>query len=141
MTLAEIKSRVMFQTNNDDEDVGDYLPHLVDYINDGYDRLVFAWAMTHCGSEDWPWLEEPEEGSEETDVDVPKTPEWTHKYLADWATWLVYRNGNPQKQQRGYAFRSAFEEMLSKLQGSGGMNGIDENGNQIIYKNFRNIPR
>lgn len=141
MTLAEIKSRVMFQTNNDDEDVGDYLPHLVDYINDGYDRLVFAWAKAHCGNEEWPWLEEPEEGDEDSGVDVPKTPEWTHKYLADWATWLVYRNGNPQKQQRGYAFRNAFEEMLSKLQGSGGMNGIDENGNQIIYKNFRNIPR
>ena len=141
MTLAEIKSRVMFQTKNDDEDVGDYLPHLVDYINDGYDRLVFAWAQTHCGSEDWPWLAEPEVGEEESGVDVPKTPEWTHKYLADWATWLVYRNGNPQKQQRGYAFRNSFEEMLSKLQGSGGMNGIDENGNQIIYKNFRNIPR
>ena len=141
MTLAEIKSRVMFQTNNDDEDVGDYLPHLVDYINDGYDRLVFAWAMTHCGSEEWPWLAEPEVGEESSGVDVPKTPEWTHKYLADWATWLVYRNGNPQKQQRGYAFRNAFEEMLSKINGSGGMNGIDENGNQIIYKNFRNIPR
>ena len=140
MTLAEIKSRCMFQTNNDDEDVGDYLPHLVDYINDGYDRLVFAWAQTHCGSEDWPWLAEPEEGEEDSGVDVPKTPEWTHKYLADWATWLVYRNGNPQKQQRGTAFRYAFEEMLGKVYGSGGMNGLDENGNQIIYRNFRNIP-
>lgn len=141
MTLAEIKSRVMFQTNNDDEDVGDYLPHLVDYINDGYDRLVFAWAMTHCGSEDWPWLAEPEIGEEDSGIDVPKTPEWTHKYLADWATWLVYRNGNPQKQQRGYAFRNSFEELLAKIYGSGGMNGLDENGNQIVYKNFRNIPR
>ena len=141
MTLAEIKSRVMFQTNNDDEDVGDYLPHLVDYINDGYDRLVFAWADNHCGGEDWPWLQEPANESDTSGVDVPKTPEWTHKYLADWATWLVYRNGNPQKQQRGTAFRYAFEEMLSKIRDMGGMNGMNEDGTLKKYKNFINIPR
>ena len=38
MTLAEIKDQIMFQTNNDAEDIEDYLPHVVDYINDGYDR-------------------------------------------------------------------------------------------------------
>lgn len=168
MTLAEIKSRVMFQTNNDDEDVGDYLPHLLDYINDGYDRLVYAWANQHCGSEDWPWLEEPptqddnESESEETTEeepapdesesesesddepftgDIPKTPEWTHKYLADWATWLIYRNGNPQKQQRGTAFRYTFEEMLNQIRGSGGMNGLNEDGTQKQFKFFINIPR
>ena len=39
MTLAEMKAHVMFQTNNDAEDVGDYLPSLLNYLNDGYDRL------------------------------------------------------------------------------------------------------
>ena len=163
MTLDEIKSRVMFQTNNDAEDVGDYMPHLVDYINDGYDRLVNVWAKTHCGTEDWPWLEEepepdvpdaaddteetesePEETAAESEpwtLDVPKTPEWTHKYLADWATWLVYRNGNPQKQQRGYAFRESFERMLAKVADEGGADGLDENGNRILFRKFRNIPR
>jgi hypothetical protein len=143
MTLAEIKNRVMFQTNNDEEDVGDYLPHLVDYINDGYDRLVMIWAKSHCGTEDWPWLREYETQEAETDppVDVPRTPEWTHKYLADWATWLVYRNGNPQKQQRGMAFRNSFEEMLAKVAGQGGMDGLNEDGTQKQYKKFINIPR
>ena len=164
MTLDEIKDRVMFQTNNDSEDVGDYMPHLVDYINDGYDRLVNAWAKTHCGTEDWPWLQEaPEPDTPETDVtvevteeateevieeetepwtlDIPKTPEWTHKYLADWATWLVYRNGNPQKQQRGIPFRNAFEEILSQIRGEGGADGMNEDGTRKLYKFFRNIPR
>lgn len=142
MTLEEIKSRCMFQTNNDSEDVGDYLPHLVDYINDGYDRLVVVWAKTHCGTTDWPWLEEPPQNPPASyDGDVPKTPEWTHKYLADWATWLVYRNGNPQKQQRGYAFRNSFEEMLAKVSGEGGENGLNEDGSQKQYKFFINIPR
>ena len=40
MTLAEIKNLIMFQTNNDKDDLGDYLPYLMDYINEGYDRLV-----------------------------------------------------------------------------------------------------
>lgn len=141
MTLAEIKSRVMFQTNNDDEDVGDYLPHLVDYINDGYDRLVYAWANQHCGSEDWPWLQDPADENDTSGVDVPKTPEWTHKYLADWATWLIYRNGNPQKQQRGGTFMTSFELMLSRIREMGGENGLNEDGTQKQFKFFRNIPR
>lgn len=125
MTLGEIKYHVMFQTNNDADDIGDFEPHIVDYINDGYDLLVNAWKEVHTefNDEDYPRLGE--------DTDVPKTPEWTHRYLADWASWLIYRNGNPQKQQRGYAFRQAFEQMLSQLR--------EERGGRV--KNFFNIPR
>ena len=142
MTLTEIKNRVMFQTNNDAEDVGDYLPHLVDYINDGYDRLVVVWAKSHVPSDDWPALRELNEGESPSDppVDVPLTPEWTHKYLADWATWLVYRNGNPQKQNRGAAFYSAFREVLNRINSEGGAAGINEDGTRKIFSQFRNIP-
>lgn len=145
MTLTEIKNQVMFQTNNDSEDVGDFLPALEDYINEAYDRLVVVWAHQHLipGDEDWPPLREYGEGEPAADppVDVPRTPEWTHRFLADWATWLVYRNGNPQKQQRGYAFRESFERMLATVAGEGGESGVDENGKQKQYKFFINIPR
>ena len=40
MNLADIKSAIMHQTNNDADDLGDFLPYLVDYINEGYDRLA-----------------------------------------------------------------------------------------------------
>ena len=33
MTLGQIKSLVMFQTNNDSEDVGDFMPALTEYVN------------------------------------------------------------------------------------------------------------
>lgn len=158
MTLSEIKEQVMFQTNNDAEDVGDFLPALTDYINEAYDRLIKVWAKAHVnsGSENWPPLREPDPEPEESEdeeifddeensgvvypVDVPRTPEWTHRYLADWATWLVYRNGNPNKQQRGYAFRESFLWMLSTIADEGGKDGLDEDGNQKQYKNFYNIP-
>ena len=133
MTLAEIKDQIMFQSNNDAEDIDDYLPHVIDYINDGYDRLVKVWAKCHTPNTDYPRLTE--------DTDVPKTPEWTHRALCDWATWLIYRNGNPQKQSRGMAYYNAFMEVLSKIADEGGAAGLDEDGNQIIYRNFRNIPR
>ena len=133
MTLGSIKDQVMFQTNNDAEDIEDYLPHILDYVNDGYDRLVKVWDASHVGStlKHVPLSD---------DTDVPATPEWTHKALADWATWLVYRNGNPQKQQRGMAFRSAFEEVLSKIADEGGASGLNEDGTQKRYKKFINIP-
>lgn len=133
MTLKEIKDQVMFQTNNDAEDIDDYLPHVDDYINDGYDRLVSAWTKNHVPQESYPRLED--------DDDEPNLPEWLHRYLADWATWLVYRNGNPQKQQRGMAYRYAFEEVLAKIADQGGADGLNEDGTQKRYRNFINIPR
>ena len=133
MTFGEIKDQVMFQTNNDADDIEDYLPHVDDYVNDGYDRLVKAWSRSHIPQEDYPRLER--------DEDVPNLPEWTHRALCDWATWLVYRNGNPQKQQRGLYFRTAFEEILAKIQGEGGANGLNADGTQKRYNKFVNIPR
>lgn len=140
MTLDEIRDQVMFQTNNDADDVEDFLPSLNDYINEAYDRLVSVWARAHVPSTNWPALRDLEQ-DEEPGPDTPKTPEWTHRYLADWATWLVYRNGNPQKQQRGYAYREAFLEMLSKISDQGGENGLNADGSQKQYKFFINIPR
>ena len=134
MTLGEIKYQVMFQTNNDDDDIGDFEPHLIDYINDGYDRLVKVWDRAHVKFDATMYARLDE------DEDVPETPEWTHRYLADWATWLVYRNGNPQKQNRGYPFRESFERMLSQVASEGGANGLNEDGTQRKYRYFRNIP-
>ncbi len=134
MTLAEMKAHVMFQSNNDAEDVGDYLPSLLSYLNDGYDRLVKVWTKSHMEQDEYPWLSE--------DTDEPNLPEWLHPYICDWATWLVYRNGNPQKQNRGRAYYEAFMEAVSKISGEGGLSGIDpETGMNIQYRNFRNIPR
>ncbi len=132
MTLGEIKDQVMFQTNNDAEDVADYLPHLVDYINEGYDKLMNVWNKNHIPAGEYDRLE--------IDPDEPELPEWTHRALADYATWMIYRNGNPQKQQRGMAFRAAFEEVLSRIAGEGGAAGMNDDGTRIIYKKFRNIP-
>ena len=132
MTFSEIKDQVMFQTNNDADDIEDFLPHVDDYINDGYDRLVKAWSRNHIPQDDYPRLEE--------DDDEPQLPEWTHRALCDWATWLVYRNGNPQKQQRGLYFRSAFEEILAKIADEGGANGLNEDGTQKRYNRIINIP-
>jgi len=133
MTLSEIQEQIMFQTNNDADDLGDYTPHIDDYINEGYDRIVIIWDNKHVPCTDYPRLE--------NGTDVPNLPEWIHRYIADWATWLIYRNGNPQKQNRGMAFRSSFEEMLAKLAGQGGKAGLDEDGNQKKYRKFINIPR
>lgn len=122
MTVGEIKNEVMFQTNNDIEDVEEYLPYLLGYINEGYDKLLYSYTKEHAG-ESYPMME--------SDDETPMLPEWSHRALADYATWLVYRNGNPQKQNRGMAFLSAFNEMVSKL------NGLS-NG---PFTNFFNIPR
>lgn len=131
MTLAEIRNQVMFQTNNDAEDVGDYMPHLNDYINEGYDRLVSAWAKDHV-----PVVAD----RLEIDVDEPETPEWTHRALVDYATWLIYRNGNPQKQSRGMAYLNAFNEIIAKIVDEGGASGINEDGSRKKFNKFINIP-
>lgn len=132
MTFQEIKDQVMFQTNNDADDIEDFLPHANDYVNDGYDRLIRAWLGQHVPDGGIPRLKEP--------TDVPQLPEWTHRAICDWATWLVYRNGNPQKQQRGLYFRQSFEEILAKIASEGGAAGMNEDGTLKKYNKFRNIP-
>jgi len=134
MTFGEIKYHVMFQTNNDADDIGDFEPHIKDYINEAYDRLVNVYKHVHT---EFAQVEFPRLAN---DTDTPLTPEWTHRYLADWATWLIYRNGNPQKQQRGMAYRNAFEAMLSQLADEGGADGLNEDGTRKQIKNFYNIP-
>ena len=133
MTLSEIQEQVMFQTNNDSDDLGDFTPHIDDYINEGYDRIVAVWDNSHVPTTTYPRLEE--------DSDEPNLPAWIHRYIADWATWLIYRNGNPQKQNRGMAYRSSFESMLASIADGGGKAGINDDGSQKKYRNFINIPR
>jgi hypothetical protein len=126
MTYAEIKDLVMFQTNNDSDDLGDFLPYVNTYVNEGYNLLVQAYAGKYLGT-DYPPLYHDEE--------TPLTPAWTHKALADWATWCIYRNGNPSKQNRGYVFRQAAEIMFSQIRSAGGSTGIATPVTQ-----FTNIP-
>lgn len=132
MTFAEIKEHVMFQTNNDADDLPDFLPHLDRYVNEGYTQLCKAWDPDSYSAEVYPPLKE--------DDSVPLLPEWTHRALGDWATWLVYRNGNPQKQNRGMYFRQAFWDVLTTIRGEGGKNGMNEDGTRKRYNKFRNIP-
>ena len=131
MTLSEIQAQVMFQTNNDADDLGDYTPHINDYINEGYDKIVVLWDHKHVPCDDYPALV--------YGTDVPEIPEWLHRGLVDYATWLIYRNGNPQKQNRGMAYRQAFEELLGKI--SSGKDGFNEDGSIKRYKYFINLPR
>lgn len=126
MTVGEIKNAVMFQTNNDVDDLADYIPYLISYIGEAYDRMVYAFAGVHPGAEEETYK------PLRCDADIPALPEWAHRALADYATWMIYRNGNAQKQQRGYAFRSAFDEVYQRIVADGGATGR--------VKNFKNIP-
>ena len=134
MTVEEIKNRVMFQTNNDVDDMEDYMPYLMGYINEGYDRLVYAFAKVHLS-------DDPNDTYSDLtdDMDEPALPVRFHPAIADWATWLVYRNGNPQKQQRGIPFRNAFDDMLASAIEDKSTDG--SGGNSMRVTHFTNIPR
>ena len=136
MTLLELKNLIMFQTNNDADDLGDFLPHIVTYINEGYDLLVHAWCgeRVHMDSDTYiPLL---------SDKSQPELPEWTHKAIADWATWLIYRNGNSNKQARGYRFREAAESLFTLVRGmTDDQKGITRSNTGKTGRYIYNIPR
>ncbi len=106
MTLSKIRSRVMFQTNNDIEDLGEYQPHLEAYINEGYDKLLYAYEKSRVGDDDRPALV--------SGADEPMLPEWLHSAIADYATYMLYRNGNAPKQSRGMLFYQSFNDAVTK---------------------------
>ncbi len=136
MNLLEIKQQVMFQTNNDADDLGDFLPHLTDYINEGYDLLVNAWCGEHVSedSETYTPLN--------NDRASPELPAWTHRAITDWATWLIYRNGNAGKQNRGMAYRMSAESFFNTVRGmTNAEKGITKRSDSADSRRFiYNIP-
>lgn len=130
MTLKELKERIMFQTNNDADDLGDFLPHITDYINEGYDKIVFAWCGEHVSVDSDNYIPLSHDKSQ------PDVPDWTHRAIADWATWLIYRNGNSNKQSRGAVFRSSFAEVERQI---ASMTGKDVTSSKS--SKFYNLPK
>lgn len=108
MTYKEITDTVMFQTNNDVEDKEEFKIALPDYVNAGYGKLCDAfWGM-------YPTLEGPLLPLK-TDSDKPNLPLYAHRAIADYASYMMYRNGNPIKQNRGLRYLQDFNEVLSRL--------------------------
>jgi len=97
----------MFQTNNDKDDVGDFEPFLLDYINEGYDTLLYDSLSVHVGDTSYPLLED--------DTDEPELDAWIHGAIADYATYRVYLNGSAAKQNRGFLYLSRFNKAKSAL--------------------------
>lgn len=109
MTLTDLKDLIMIQTGNDVEDYPDFSTQSLVYLNEGYRRVYHHWMGAY-----------PESLLSDDD-DTPAVPEPLHTAIADWATWLLYRNGNISKQNRGLAFREAAEKALSRVPRNGGM--------------------
>lgn len=135
MTLLEIKNHIMHQTNNDADDLGDFLPYLVTYINEGYDKAAMAWAGEHSSQESDTYT------PLRNDKSRPEVPDWMHQAIADWATWLVYRNGNIQKQNRGLQYRNAAESVFAQARGMADSEKGISHGTTRAGQYFTNIPR
>ncbi len=121
MTFQEMMQRAIFQYNADWDDYEDYAPHVDAYVNDGYDQVLHALTGYHL--DDIPAFPTLKEG--EDDQTVPKVPQWTHFPISDYATYLLYRNGNPQKQSRGQEFLRNFQQCLQKCKDLAGSVTVD----------------
>lgn len=129
MTFEEMMQRAMFQYNADWDDVEDYTPHVDAYVNDGYDQVLYALTNYHLDELDaFPTL------VAETDADtVPGVPAWTHQSICDYATYMLYRNGNPQKQGRGTYFLQAFNDCITKCKNLAGKLTLDEETGEMTF--------
>ena len=107
MTLNDIRNHVLFQTQNDADDLGEFQPALEQYINEGYDKLVYI--VTGGGHlDDKDKAGEVEYATLVGGTEEPALPAWTHRAIADYATYMIYRNGNAIKQNRGMAYYQSF---------------------------------
>lgn len=121
--------RAIYQFNADWDDYEDYAPHVDAYVNDGYDQVLYALTDYHL--DDLPVFptlttDNPEE--------VPKVPQWTHFPIADYATYCMYRNGNPQKQQRGQEFLRRFMDCLSKCGDLKGKCSVNTETGELTFR-------
>lgn len=114
MTLGEMETLTLIQTNNDPDDLSDYQTQLEKYLNEGYNLIYKRYMGVYPSA------------ALSLSTDTPALPEPMHPAIVDYATWLMYRNGNPQKQQRGLYFRSSFESFMSEhVERLGGVSGTD----------------
>jgi hypothetical protein len=139
MTFEAMMQRAIFQYNADWDDYEDYAPHVDAYINDGYDQILYALTKYHLDELQFFYTL-----SAETDLEVaPGVPEWTHLPICDYATYMLYRNGNPQKQQRGQEFLSNFLKCLQKCENMGGKVKLDTETGEMTFsqqpKQFYNV--
>ena len=109
MRFDELKRRAVYQAVSDADEVDELTPYVDQYINEGYDRMLSIAEKTEP-----PLL---------MDEDEPALPEWMHPTIADYATFLLLRNGSPQKQSRGIQFRAAYEETVARFFRDGGLVG------------------
>lgn len=98
----------MFQAMGDAEETEALSPYVDQYLNEGYERLA---AMYGAGT--------PAPLTRK--ADQPTLPEWMHPAIADFAAWMLLRNGNPQRQARGMQFRAAYEEAAARIRREGGL--------------------
>ena len=87
MTYAEIRGDVPDGQRH--ADYTEYEPSLGAYINEGYGKLLYAYDKTRVGDETNPALAE---------IRTPGIPEHAHRAIADYATYMLYRNGSPERQ-------------------------------------------
>lgn len=103
MIMGEIRDLVMHQIGDDLDDLKDYQPYIERYIMDGYDRLHNAYTKNHL-----------EDKAIFAPGKYPDLPTWMHAGIADYATYMMYRNGNQAKQNRGIMYYQNFLDVENK---------------------------
>lgn len=127
MTVQQLYDMVMIQTGNDTTDITDYATEVAAYVNEGYSKLYEKYMNTA-------------EVVELTDADEsPLLPDHMHRYIADWATWRMYMNGNPSRQQRGFAFKQSFDDFFAKVPRGGGITDTDALEARAASMRFKNL--
>lgn len=111
MNLKEIIRAALYESGGDPADEEAVMPHLRDYINEAYDRLLTADTGEHLCDRVMPLT---------ADRAVPELPEHCHRALADYAASRLLRTGGPQKQSRAGYYETAFRRAEDELRGGDG---------------------
>lgn len=109
MDFRALKARAVFQISGDAEEAAELAPYVGQYVNEGVARLATSFGR------DAPALE--------SDADTPALPDWCHPAIADFASWMLARNGDANRQARGLHYRAAFEEAVARANREGGEAG------------------
>ena len=115
----------MHQTGSDETDLHDALPQLHRYLNDAYDQLLAAWEPgAHISGMGGPSPSGTAVLPLVDDEDKPALPDWTHQGMVDYATSMLFRNGNAHRQLRGMPYLSAFQDVRARIFSEGGKRGM-----------------
>ena len=101
MTKQQIRQKALYWIGAESWDGDEFAPHLDDAIEEARGEMELA------AGREWPQAL--------SDNESPDAPVWAQDAMAEYAAYMMLRNGSPDKRERAAAHYARFHQAVSRV--------------------------